>query len=192
MMLFQNDLIPEEAFFNFLSSRKGLLDWVSICGGEPTLQSDIYEFAKKIKNMWFLVKLDTNGRDYHIVKKMIQDGILDYVAVDLKHVPHRYSQAVWVTQLDDFFYNYQKLLSLLLENRVEYEYRTTVIKWMHTPEDIELMSQYIRWVKKYYLQNYIWGNTLNPEFGGTPFSDEELGELQNIAQQCVKKCYVRK
>jgi pyruvate formate lyase activating enzyme len=117
---------------------------VSICGGEPTMQPDLYNFAKKIKEMGFLVKLDTNGRDYHIVKRMIQDNVLDYVAVDLKHALHMYSQAVGLPQSDDFFYNYQKILQLLLENRVDYEYRTTVIKGMHTPEDIELMAQYIR------------------------------------------------
>ena len=144
MMLFQNDLIPEEVFFNFLESRRGLLDGVSICGGEPTLQNDLYDIAKKIKDMGFLVKLDTNGRDYKIVKRMIQDGILDYVAVDLKHALHRYHEAVGAQQPDDFFYSYQKLLQTLLEGDIDFEYRTTVIKWMHTIEDIELMAQYIR------------------------------------------------
>jgi pyruvate formate lyase activating enzyme len=128
MMLFQNDLIPEEVFFNFLESRRGLLDGVSICGGEPTLQNDLYDIAKKIKDMGFLVKLDTNGRDYKIVKRMIQDGILDYVAVDLKHALHRYHEAVGAQQPDDFFYSYQKLLQTLLEGDIDFEYRTTVIK----------------------------------------------------------------
>jgi len=73
MLLFKNDLIPDEVFFNFLESRKGFLDGVSICGGEPTLQPDLYDFAKKIKSMGFSVKLDTNGRDYRIVERMIND-----------------------------------------------------------------------------------------------------------------------
>lgn len=123
---------------------------------------------------------------------MIQDGILDYVAVDLKHALHSYAQAVGSPQPDDFFYNYQKLLQLLLQNRVDYEYRTTVIKGMHTPEDVEMMAQYIRWAKKYCLQNYVWGNTLNPEFGGEPFNEEELNELKNIAGQYVQHCEIRK
>jgi pyruvate formate lyase activating enzyme len=94
--------------------------------------------------MGFLVKLDTNGRDYQIVERMIKDGILDYVAVDLKHALHVYEQAVGGPQPDSFFYSYQKLLQILLEGNIDYEYRTTVIKGMHTVEDVELMAQYIR------------------------------------------------
>ncbi len=192
MMLLQNYLIPEEAFFNFLKTRKGLLDWVSICGGEPTLRPDLYDFAKKIKAMWFLVKLDTNGRDYQIVKRMIQDKILDYVAVDIKHSMHKLEDAIWVVEGPKFFNNYQKLLQTLLESKIEYEYRTTVAKGLHTSDDIENMAVYIRWAKHYYLQNYIGGNTLNPNFWGTPFSDEELEEFKKIAEPYVQHCEIRK
>ncbi len=192
MQLFQNDLITQEAFFRFLETRKGLLDWVSICGGEPTLQPDLYEFAKIIKDMGFKVKLDTNGRDYKIVKRMIQDGILDYVAVDLKHAIYLYDEAVGVHQQSEFFFSYQKLLQTLLESTIDYEYRTTVVKGMHTADDIQSMAHFIRGVKKYYLQNYVWGNTLNPEFWGQPFSDEELEEFKTIAQKYVQLCEIRK
>lgn len=165
MQLFQNDLIPEEAFFNFLKARKGLLDGVSICGGEPTLRPDLYDFAKKIKEMGYLVKLDTNGRDYKIVERMIQDKILDYVAVDLKHSMHCYGDAVGLEQPAEFYHSFQKLLQVLLESKIDYEYRTTVAKGLHTADDIENMAVYIRGARHYYLQNYIGGNTLNPEFG---------------------------
>ncbi|MFZ2150980.1 MAG: anaerobic ribonucleoside-triphosphate reductase activating protein [Candidatus Absconditicoccaceae bacterium] len=192
MMLFQNDLIPEAVFLNFLQSRKGLLDGVSICGGEPTLQNDLYEFAKKIKEMGFLVKLDTNGRDYKIVKRMIQDGILDYVAVDIKHSMPLYEQAVGLSQPAEFFISYQKLLQILLEGNIDYEYRTTVAKGLHTIDDIESMAHYIRGSKNYYLQNYIGGNTLDPNFGGKPFSDDELFEFQQVASRYVYNCEIRK
>lgn len=192
MMLFQNDLIPEEAFFNFLKTRKWLLDGVSICWGEPTLHRDLYDFAKKIKEMWFLVKLDTNGRDYLTLKRLIQDNIVDYVAIDIKHVLHRYHEAVGAQQPDEFFYNYQRVLQLLLEGTIDYEYRTTVIKGMHTLEDIELMAQYIRGAKHYYLQNYVGGNTLDPDFGGQAFTEEELRDMQKIAAKYVAECQIRK
>ncbi len=192
MQLFQNDLIPEEAFFNFLKSRKWLLDGVSICGGEPTLRPDLYDFAKKIKDMGFLVKLDTNGRDYKVVERMIQDGILDYVAVDLKHSLHCYTDAIGLEQPPEFYLSYQKLLQILLENKIDYEYRTTVVKGMHTKDDIENMAVYIRGAKHYFLQNYIGGNTLDPNFWGTPFSDEELDEFKKIAEQYVQHCEIRK
>lgn len=192
MLLFQNDLIPEEAFFNFLKARKWLLDGVSICWWEPTLWPDLYDFAKKIKDMGFLVKLDTNWRDYQIVKRMIQDKILDYVAVDLKHSLHSYEDAIGVAQPPEFYHSYQKLLKILLESKIDYEYRTTVAKGLHTADDIENMAVYIRGAKHYYLQNYIWGNTLNPNFWWTPFSDEELEAFKKIAEQYVQHCEIRK
>lgn len=191
MQLFQQDLILPEAVFNFLESRKWMLDGVSICWWEPTLQTWLYDFAKKIKEMWFLVKLDTNGRDAFIVERMIKDQILDYVAVDLKHTIYQYDQAVWVSQNIAFFRNYEKLLGILLNSNIDYEYRTTVIKGMHDQESIEYMAQYIRWAKNYYLQNYVAGNSLDPNFGGDSFSSEELEEFKSIAKKYVQNVDIR-
>jgi len=191
MMLFQNDLIPENVFFNFLQTRKWFLDWVSICGGEPTLHSDLYDFAKKIKEMWFLVKLDTNGRDYKVIEKMIKGWLLDYLAVDLKHTITLYEQSVWVSLNKRFFDNFDKILKLLLEGNIDYEYRTTVIKWLHNADDVENMAKYIQGAKNYYLQNYIGWNTLDPNFGGQPFSEEELEDFRKIALNYVKNCVIR-
>lgn len=192
MLLFWNQLITEDAFFNFLDSRKGFIEAVSICGGEPTLQMDLFDFVKKIKEKWFFVKLDTNGRDRTIVKKLLDHKLVDYVAVDLKHSMYSYDAAVGVHQEGPFFYSYQQLLQLLLESDIDYEYRTTVIKGMHTAQDIEHMTHYIRGAKNYYLQNYIWGNTLDPKFGGEWFNDEELKEFSAIASKYVKNCAIRK
>jgi pyruvate formate lyase activating enzyme len=86
---------------------------------------------------------------------MIQDGILDYVAVDLKHSLHCYEDAVGLPQPAEFYLSYQKLLQTLLESKIDFEYRTTVAKGLHTTDDIENMAVYIRGAKRYYLQNYI-------------------------------------
>jgi pyruvate formate lyase activating enzyme len=123
---------------------------------------------------------------------MIQDKILDYVAVDLKHSMHCYADAVGLEQPAEFYLSYQKLLQTLLESKIDYEYRTTVAKGLHTADDIENMAVYIRGAKHYYLQNYIGGNTLDPDFGGTPFSDEELEEFKKIAERYVQHCEIRK
>lgn len=192
MRLIQSDLIPEQAVFNFLKTRVWKLDWVSICGWEPTLQPKLYDFAKKVKEMGFLVKLDTNGRDCEIVKKMVNDWILDYVAIDLKHTRDKYDIAVWLKQNNSFFDNYDCLLDFLLKWDIDYEYRATVVKWMHTLEDIEQMAQYIAGAKNFYLQNYVWGNTLDPSFWWQPFSDEELEEMCKIAKKYVQNCGIRK
>lgn len=192
MMLFTNELISEPAFFNFLENRKGFIDGVSICWWEPTLQPDLFEFIKEIKDRWFLVKLDTNGRDWKIIQRLLEHNLVDYMAVDLKHTMYLYDQAVGLEQTAEFFQSYQKLLEILLESGIDYEYRTTVIKGMHTAEDIQHMAHYIRGVKHYYLQNYVGGNTLDPNFGWQPFTDEELNEFSEIAQKYVQHCWIRK
>jgi len=92
------------------------------------LQSGLYDFAKKVKEMGFAVKLDTNGRDRQIVRRMVDDGILDYVAVDLKHALPSYYKAVGIEQTKEFYHSYEKLLQFLLEGNVDYEYRSTVAK----------------------------------------------------------------
>ncbi len=188
----KDDLIPDDAFFNFLESRRWKLDAVSICGWEPTLQPDLYDFAKRVKEMWFLVKLDTNGRDANIVQKMIQDGLLDYVAVDLKHTLEKHSIATGTVENKDFFENYEKIRQLLLNWNVDYEYRTTVVKWMHTIEDIKSMANHIKWAKNYYLQNYVSWNTLDPNFVWDKFDDLELEEMQKVADEFVEYCGIRK
>lgn len=191
MRLISQDLIPEQAVFNFLETRKWKLEWVSICGGEPTLQPDLYDFAKKIKEMWFLVKLDTNGTNPTIVQKMIKDGILDYVAIDLKHSKHRYNEAIGVKINDTFFEGYEMLFNTLKQSGIDYEYRTTVIKWLHDKDEIEEMAKYISGAKNFYLQNYVWGNTIDPNFGGESFSDFELKEMCQVAGQHVQHCGIR-
>ncbi|HRX63949.1 MAG TPA: anaerobic ribonucleoside-triphosphate reductase activating protein [Candidatus Absconditabacterales bacterium] len=192
MKLFGNDLIPEDAFFNFLKTRKGKLDGVSICGGEPTIQPDLYDFAKKIKEMGFLVKLDTNGTNPDIVEKMIKDKILDYVAIDLKHTRNKYQTAVGVKQNDKFFEGYERLFKILKKSNIDYEYRTTVIKGMHEIVDIEEMAKYIKGAKNFYLQNYVGGNTLDPNFGGKAFGEEELENMCKVARKYVQNCGIRK
>lgn len=188
---YRSQQIPQESIFNFLRQRKWLLDWVSICGGEPTLQSDLYDFAKRVKDMWFCVKLDTNWRDFEIVKKMVEDWILDYVAVDLKWPLSNYEKRSWISEFSDFFENYKLLFEYLKSDKVDYEYRSTLIKWFHSVEDIEEMWLYLQWVKVWYLQNFLPEETLDPNFVGESFSAEELQNLKKIANQYVSNCVVR-
>lgn len=192
MQLISNDLIPEEAIFNFLQARLGKLDWVSICGWEPTLQPDLYDFAKRVKEMWFAVKVDTNGRDVAIIKKMVKDWILDYVAVDLKHTKPQYDTAVWIQPSSEFFQSYEELKDFLLSEVVDYEYRTTIVKWMHTIHDVEAMAEYIKWARHYYLQNYVWWNTLKPDFWGQAFDDDELEAMSRVISKYVLHSGIRR
>lgn len=185
------DLIQETAFFNFLDSKKGKLDWVSICGWEPTLQADLYDFAKKIKSKWFLVKLDTNGRDSEIVKKMFQDGVLDYVAIDIKNTNSKLESTTWIKTTNQFLESFWNLFEFLQDNDYDYEYRTTLIKWLHTPQNVEEIAKTITGVKKYFLQNYMKSTTLDPNFDWKSFPPDELEDLQTICKKYIPNCKIR-
>jgi pyruvate formate lyase activating enzyme len=159
-----------------------------ICWWEPTLQKDLYDFAKKIKQMWFLVKLDTNWRDPEIVQKLINDKIIDFVAMDMKMPFSRFTELIWIEEKVD---NYKKTAEILLNSNIDYEFRTTVIKNYHDKETIEEIAKDIEGAKNYHLQNFIWWNTLEPDFDWATFSKPELKEFMEVAKPYVQKCTIR-
>lgn len=185
------DLIPEDSFFTFLDQRRWLLDGVSICWWEPTLQCDLYDFVLQIKQHWFLVKLDTNGSNADIVEKLIVDGLVDYVAVDLKHHRFGWEKAAGVS-LSSFFHNFERLLSILQRSTISYEYRTTVVQWIHGEKDITLMAQSIAGVENYYLQTYVTSKgVLDSSASMSPYDFVTMQKFCDIASNYVSHCYVR-
>lgn len=182
------ELIEEEAFFHFLEKRKGKIEAVVVCGGEPTLQRDLYKFIQRVKSAWFLVKLDTNGRDPEMIQKLLKHDLVDYIAMDIKMPLHQMQTLTWVKESS---IPYSKTIKLLLESNIEYEFRTTVIKRYHTAKIITLMAQSIQWAKKYTLQNYIPGKTLNPTFDGLTYNEQDMQFLQSIAKPYVQECVLR-
>lgn len=182
------NLISEEAFFNFLETRKNTLTWVSICWWEPTLQKDLKEFCKKLKDLWFKVKLDTNGRDSKIIQELLDENLLDYVAMDFKHEPWKWSEIVGM-KIDEE--EYLKTAKLIMNSGIDYEFRTTIIKWVHDEKSIENMAKYISWAKNYYLQNYRAEKTLNPNFEWESFSSKELEDFKKICERYVESVGVR-
>lgn len=182
------NLILEKAFFNFLEIRKWLLTWVSICGWEPTLQNDLYDFCFKIKSLWYKVKLDTNGRDPGILKKLLENNLLDYIAMDIKHEIWSFDKIVWV-KIDEK--PYLESINILKNSNIDYEFRTTIIKWIHDEKIIENISKYISGAKAYYLQNYRAWNTLDPNFSWKSFTRLELEKFKNIADKYIKNVKIR-
>ena len=182
------DLISEKSFFNFLKSRKQFLDWVVIWWWEPSLQSDIFEFIKKIKEMWFLVKLDTNWRDPKLIEKLINEKVVDYIAMDIKHTFDKYSSITWVNENTS---KYIHSIEILKNSIIDYEFRTTVVKWYHTNEDIEEICKTIDWSRAYHIQNYIWTNILNKNFDWTAFSKKELEGFMKIIKNYTKISSIR-
>jgi len=168
-----HSFFDEKPFFNFLKTREGKLDGVVITGGEPTLQKDLKEFIKKIKEMGFLVKLDTNGSNFVILKELIEEGLIDYVAMDVKTSKKEYENVVGKVNIE----NIDKSINFLLDGDIDYEFRTTILPDLHTREVFEDMGKWIKGAKKLYLQNFLPEITLDPEFsqkGSFCFEDLDL------------------
>ena len=139
--------------FSFLEKRKGVLDGVCISGGEPTLHPDLEDFVKEIKDMGYKVKLDTNGTNPKAVKSLIEKGLVDYIAMDVKNSPHKYSSTIgnYALNLDDIL----ATANIIKKSNIPHEFRTTIIKEFHTEEDMKLIADIIAGCDGYFLQKYV-------------------------------------
>ncbi|MGI6045917.1 MAG: anaerobic ribonucleoside-triphosphate reductase activating protein [Eggerthellaceae bacterium] len=143
---------PLDEFFSFLKRRKGLLDGICITGGEPLLQEGMGDFCRRIKDEGFAVKLDTNGTFPEKLKQLVEDQVIDYVAVDIKNAPADYAQTVGVKDFDHK--SIDETISYLSSAKVESEFRTTVIREFHTLDKLRTIARWIRGPHPYYLQNF--------------------------------------
>ena len=159
----------EEEIFEYLNLRKNILDGVVITGGEPTVQKDLKGFIKKIKDLGLLVKLDTNGGNPKVLQELIDEKLVDYVAMDIKNIFNKYNiTAGKRINLD----NIKKSIEILKASKIDYEFRTTIIKEMHSLDDIVSICKLVGNVK-YYLQNFEDSeNVIDHSLHG--FSREEL------------------
>lgn len=144
-------VLPTDKVFDFLKSRKGLLDAVCLTGGEPTIQSGLIQFVKNLKKMGLLVKLDTNGTNPALLEKLINQKLVDYIAMDIKTVWEDYPKIT--CRLFDLT-SIQKSATMLMENKVSYEFRSTVMPLLHSEEEIIAMAKQIKGAEKYYLQPF--------------------------------------
>ena len=182
------DEMPEEAFFAFLESRKKVLDGVCVTGGEPLLQPDIVDFIKKIRAMGFAVKLDTNGTLPHVLKTLLDEHLVDYVAMDIKNSPARYAETVGVPGFD--VKKVEESLALLRASGIPFELRTTVVAELHDETSIQDIGAWIAGDQKYFLQSFTdSGDILGSGFSAhTP---EKMREFQRISASFVPKTALR-
>lgn len=173
-------VISEDEFFSFLDSRKGLLDGVTITGGEPLLQPDLKEFIIKIKEKGFLVKLDTNGTFPKKLKQLIDANLLDYVAMDVKNGFTKYPLTVGVKDFD--VAPVKESIEILLNDKVDYEFRTTVSKELFNLSDIEEIGDALKGAKRYFLQAFKDSGDI---LGGSFSSPEK--DLLNSYANALKK-----
>lgn len=163
--------IPEEYIIKTLLLRKEFINSVVISGGEPTIHKDLPEFIKKLKGFGFFIKLDTNGTNPEMLKNLIENNLLDYVAMDIKNSFKRYEK---VTVLKISIENIKKSMEILRKNNVNYEFRTTICKELTKIEDIEKIASMIKKDEKFYLQNFRNSEYIQKNIKLTPYSDEEL------------------
>ncbi|MBO4535264.1 MAG: anaerobic ribonucleoside-triphosphate reductase activating protein, partial [Clostridia bacterium] len=141
--------ISEEEVFDYIRSRRGLVDALAITGGEPTLHRDLPLFIHRARELGVRIKLDTNGTNPEMLKGLIEAGLVDYVAMDIKNVPAKYPLTAGV-EMD--LAPIQASIDILKEGKVDYEFRTTIVEGHHTVEDVEEIARWIAPSSQYYLQ----------------------------------------
>lgn len=183
------DKIEQEELISFLKKRKKFVDALCISGGEPTLQKDLYNFICRVKEEGFLIKLDTNGTNPNLLRKLIDEKLLDYVAMDIKAPLAKYQS---ITSNPVVFEDIQESINILSENKVDYEFRTTICKELLSIEDIKTIATELKGCNTYVLQNFRDGETvLAGENKFTSFSTEELEEIKNILTPLLNKVVIK-
>lgn len=185
----KNAAIPQEKFFSFLSMRKGILDGVCVTGGEPLVQQGIEEFLERIRSLGFLVKLDTNGSFPDRLKRLAEDGLIDYVAMDIKNSREKYGRTIGIEEYD--VTDISRSVEYLLEGNVPYEFRTTVVREFHEREDFEAIGQWIRGAERYYLQQFRDSGDLIQKDGLHGYTPEMMEQALEIVKKNVKTAELR-
>ncbi len=180
--------IPEENIIEHLKSRKKWLDGVCITGGEPTLQKGLPDFIKKIKELGFLVKLDTNGTNPEMLAQLLKEKLIDYIAMDVKGPLGKYPQ---IAKTDAGLEGVKKSVELIKKSGVDYEFRTTVSPALLSKKDIEEMGKWLKGVKKLCLQQIRTEKMLDEKFSKKAYTPDELKKLAEVARPFFKSVEVR-
>ena len=197
-------LIPEEEVLSYLKKRQGILQGVCVTGGEPTLQKDLKDFLRKIKELGYPIKLDTNGYMPGVLWDLMQEHLIDYVAMDIKASRDNYARAAGLPHID--ISRIEESIGILKSSGIPYEFRTTVVKEFIPWREFEKIGKWIAGCPAYYLQNYeenenclyrmiqteecddVKPGGVDP-FGA--FSREELEQMEELARKYVGKVILR-
>lgn len=181
-------VMESEELISFLKKRTGLLDGVAFTGGEPCLHPDLPDLLRQIRSMGFAVKLDTNGYHPQLLRQILEEGLADYVAMDIKNSPEKYAVTAGIAQVD--MSRIRESISLIMEKSPDYEFRTTVVEELHDEEDFPKMGELIRGAGKYYLQGFTDRDTVPFEGFHAP-SPEKMKVFTDIMKPYVKEVSVR-
>jgi pyruvate formate lyase activating enzyme len=190
-------LISEKDFFKFLNERKDFLEGVCITGGEPTIHKDLVDFIKKIKQKGFLVKLDTNGSNPEVLKKLLKANLLDFIAMDIKTSLGKYEKVYPVKSRNagaakQLFNRVKKTIDLIKNSGIDYEFRITIVPGLVEKKDIGEIGHWLKGVKKFALQQFQNKKVLDKKFEKIkPYSDEVLKDFQKILEEYIEKVELR-
>lgn len=179
--------ISEEELLSFLESRRGKLTGVCITGGEPTLYPKLPSIIRKIKELSYSVKLDTNGTNPDMLEMLVSEGLVDYVAMDIKNSREKYPSTV---DVDVDMSAIERSVAFLLSDKVDYEFRTTVVRELHTPDDFKSISEWISGAKRYFLQTFEDSGDLIGS-GFSAYSDEETQAILSLILPSVPNAQIR-
>ncbi len=183
--------IDEKELFRFLKERRKYLEGVVICGGEPTIHSDLSDFLLQIKKMGYLIKLDTNGTHPDVIKKLIDKKLVDYIAMDIKAPLEEEKYAV-ASGVKVDLEKIRQSIALIKNSGIDYEFRTTVVPTIHQLEDILNIAQAIAPAQKFYLQNFRPEKTLNENLLQVkPFSETDLEMILEKIKNLFEECRIR-
>ncbi len=184
--------IPKDDVLSYLKKRQGVLDGVCITGGEPLLQNGLCEFIEEVKELGFLIKLDTNGAFPVALSEILSKGIVDYVAMDLKNSPEKYPLTCGLENKnsDEFFLPFRNSIEIIMSGKIDYEFRTTIVPELHSLCDIEKMGQEIKGAKRWYLQSFKdSGDLISGPF--TEPTREYMEVLRQKAENFAVLCEIR-
>lgn len=184
----EQEQCTEDEVLCYLRKRKGILQGVCVTGGEPTLQKDLEQFLEKLKKLEYRVKLDTNGYRPDVLWRLLEKGLLDYVAMDIKASKENYTRAAGVHKLD--ISRIEESAAILKGCGIPYEFRTTVVKGIHSAEEFDAIGRWLEGSRAYYLQGYLdSGNVMCPGYAAFPV--EKLEEMAKRARKYIGKVELR-
>ncbi len=180
--------ISDEEVLSFLKKRQGVLEGVCITGGEPLMHLELEAFIKEVRSLGYKVKLDTNGSFPDRLKHLVKEGLIDYVAMDIKNCKEKYAETAGCSRLD--IADIEQSVEFLLTGSVDYEFRTTVVKELHDIQDIENIGQWIKGTPRYFLQGFIDSGNLIVS-GFSSHSKEMMEKMRAAAALCVENTELR-
>ena len=185
---YKNQEIPEEELFSFLKKRTGVLDGVCVTGGEPLIQQGIEDLLMNIKELGYAVKLDTNGSFPDKLRRLVEQGLVDYVAMDIKNSQESYGKTIGIEEYD--IENVNRSVQYLLRGNVPYEFRTTVVQELHRRSDFESIGRWIEGAQHYYLQQFVdSGDIIHPGLHG--YNKDIMNQALEIVRKRVPTAELR-